>query len=372
MYISELNLKNFRNISQLKLVPGSAFNLLVGRNAQGKTNVIEAIGLISRGTSFRAQDFRDMIMWGRDDAEVSAETQGAAGSDKLAVRMNAEAKNFFKNGKRALPSKSSSVCTVLFAPEEIMLLRGPPSGRRRYFDGLIAQVVPSHKTLVSKYEKVMRQRNRLLSDPELPTSAKRTMLEPWDAQLVEFGSSIVDARRSWCEWINEYVPRRYARIAPTDAKAFFDYAPHCAIAGPIGDRGAAAETLSSQLALRRDDEFVRGFTLVGPHRDDFIAKIGPNEVKLFGSQGQHRSFVLALKLSEMMLFADHTGEDPVLLLDDVASELDAGRNRFFFESISQAKGQVFITATQESDIDLGGVGEASVYSVSQGEVISRK
>jgi DNA replication and repair protein RecF len=372
MRISKLTLRSFRNIKELSIAPGRGFNLLVGRNAQGKTNVIESIGVVSTGASFRAQDFRDMIMWGQGAAEIIAEAEGSAGADTIAVSMNPEAKTFLKNGKRALPSKSSSVCTVLFAPEEIMLLRGPPSGRRRYFDLLISQVCPAHRALVSKYEKVLRQRNRLLGESDLASAVKRSSLEPWDEQLIEFGARIVDNRRRWSRRINDSIPTHYARIAPGDAAAVFEYAPHCGAELSLDGAGDVAIALSSQLALRRNDELVRGFTLVGPHRDDCIARIGTNAIKSFGSQGQHRSFVLALKLSEMKLFREETGEDPVLLLDDVASELDAGRNRFFFESISQARGQVFITATRESDIDMGARTNATIYDVEEGMAKSRK
>jgi DNA replication and repair protein RecF len=351
---------------------GSTFNLLVGKNAQGKTNIVESIGLISTGQSFRATDFRDMIMNGREAAEVRAQAHGTLGSDLLTVRIDDRRKTFEKNGKRAIASKSSRVCTVLFAPEEIMLLRQSPAARRRYMDTLISQLNPAHKTKVGKYERVLRQRNRLLGDPELSKSAKMLGLKPWDTQLVDLGAKIADSRSTWATRLNEFVPTHYEGIAPSDKPAIFEYAPFCgdeAISmGPVGI-GAA---LADQLERRREDELTRGFTVVGPQRDDFEARIGTGEVKHYGSQGQHRSFVLALKMAEMSLFRDVMGEEPILLLDDVASELDSGRNRSFFESLRRARGQVFITATEENYVHLGKSCDARVFDVEAGHAAARK
>lgn len=372
MRVTKLNLKNFRNISGLSISPGPAFNLFVGRNAQGKTNVIESIGLLSTGSSFKTSDFRDMIRWGSTKTEVLAEACSEVGSDRIAVTMDDRRKSFLKNDKRAIASKSFGLCTVLFAPEEIMLIKEEPSRRRRYMDTLISQVSPAHKATVSKYEKVVRQRNKLLADPEVPDGTKAMNLKPWDEQLVHLGAKVVEARGLWCERLNEFIPGHYGQIAPADGEASFEYAPYCGIEAISEGIPAIEERLASELWRRRADELVRGFSLVGPHRDDFRALIGDNEVKHYGSQGQHRSFVLALKMAQAGLFRDVTGEEPILLLDDVASELDQNRNRFFFESLRRAKGQVFITATRDTDVDLDSIGDVVVFDVDSGQAFARK
>lgn len=372
MRIEELNLRNFRNITQLSIEPGPAFNLLVGRNAQGKTNVIESIGLVSTGYSFRAQDFRDMIMWGKLRAEVQAKATGEAGISKLSVTMDDRRKTFLKNDKRAIASRSSGVCTVLFAPEEIMLLREGPSSRRKYMDILISQICPPHRTNVSKYEKVVRHRNRLLGDPEVSAAKKKSGLKPWDEQLIDLGARITEERDRWCVRLNEFIPSNYGEMAPEEEDAAFEYAPYCgrqALSEGIEELRAE---MARQIELRRTDELARGFTVVGPHRDDFTARIGEGEVKHYGSQGQHRSFVLAMKMAETSLFRDVTGEEPILLLDDVASELDTGRNRFFFESLRRARGQVFITATKDGDVHFGSLSDVAVFDVDAGRATARK
>jgi DNA replication and repair protein RecF len=372
MRVEELKLKNFRNIAELSISPGPAFNLLVGRNAQGKTNVIESICLISTGSSFRASDFRDMIMRGKQRAEVQAKAAGEAGADKLSVTMDDRRKSFLKNDKRAIASRASRICTVLFAPEEIMLLKEGPASRRKYMDVLISQVCPPHRTNVGKYEKVVRQRNRLLGDPEISTAKKKSGLRPWDDQLIDLGARITWERDRWCVRLNEFIPSSYGEMAPEEGDACFEYAPYCGQEAVSGGPGELRAELARQVELRRDDELLRGFTVVGPHRDDFTARIGKGEVRHYGSQGQHRSFVLAMKMAETSLFRDVTGEEPILLLDDVASELDSGRNRFFFEGLRRARGQVFITATKDRDVHLGKSSDVAVFDVEAGKAATRK
>lgn len=372
MHIESIALKGFRNITDLRLAPGPGVNLLIGANAQGKTNVIEAIDLLSTGSSFRTPEFRDMIGWEATRAEVAATVSAVAGRDHIKVTMDSARKGFQRNGKRALVKGTASLKTVIFAPEEIMLLRSSPGARRRYVDAFISQLLPAHRGNVSKYEKVVRQRNRILSDADTPKVSRMKELAPWDDQLVELGGRIVIARHEWIERLNEHLPGQYMKIASIDGRAEFVYVPHCG-AGLVGQGLPAIRGgLERQLAARREDEFMRCTTLVGPHRDDLEARIGGAAVKSFGSQGQHRSFVLALKLAEMAMLKEEAREDPVLLLDDVASELDCDRNRFFFEAIAANTGQVFITATSEKEIGPMGSGRTQLFSVSRGTAVARK
>jgi DNA replication and repair protein RecF len=312
-----------------------------------------------------------MIMWGKLRAEVQAKAVGEAGADKLSVTMDDRRKSFLKNGKRAIASRSSRVCTVLFAPEEIMLLKEGPSSRRKYMDVLISQVCPPHRTNVGKYEKVVRQRNRLLGDPDVAISKKRAGLRPWDDQLIDLGARITEERDRWCIRLNEFIPPCYGEMAPEEGDACFEYAPYCGREAVSEGMEELRAELSRQVEIRRDDELTRGFTVVGPHRDDFTARIGEGEVRHYGSQGQHRSFVLAMKMAETSLFRDVTGEEPILLLDDVASELDSGRNCFFFESLRRTRGQVFITATKDRDVHLGNSSEVAVFDVEAGKASAR-
>lgn len=372
MRLLDLSLHHFRNIQALGLAFSPGLNLLIGPNAQGKTNMIEAIGLISTGHSFRTQEFRDMIRRDETGAEVCARSRCSVGDDAFRVQLTTERKHCFCNDKRIPASGNRGVLTVLFAPEEILLLKGSPSGRRHYLDTLIAQLVRPHRTLVTHYEKVVRHRNRLLQDPTLGEAARRTALTPWDEQLVDLGARLLTSRAAWCERLNGFLPGHYRAIAPADPKAALTYAPHCGPEARGEDVAGVAAILRAQLSQRRADEAARKVSLVGPHRDDLEAALGETPVKHFGSQGQHRSFVLALKMAEMDLMREVAGEEPILLLDDVASELDAQRNRHFFETLKAARGQVFVTATRDEDVQLTPAADAAFFDVLAGEAVPRK
>lgn len=372
MYLAEISLRNYRNISHLRLTPSAGLNLLIGPNAQGKTNVVEAIGLISTGHSFRTQEYRDLIQWQEVASEVTATASADVGSDVHRVLLTEERKERFRNEKRANIRTKGGVLTVLFAPEEILLLKGSPSARRHYLDTLIAQLQPVHRALVSQYEKVVRQRNRLLQDATLSQANKSLALAPWDEQLVDLGARLIAQRAWWCSRLAQFLPVHYEAIAPSDGAAGLVYSPHCGEAAREGGIPTAAACLRKQLQIRSNDEFVRGTTLVGPHRDDVLATLGPTPVKHFGSQGQHRSFVLALKMAEMDLMREVTGEEPILLLDDVASELDIHRNRHFFEQLQATRGQVFVTATREEDVRIAFPSSSALFDVRDGTVVARK
>lgn len=372
MRLLNLSLRQFRNIRALSLAFSPGLNLLIGPNAQGKTNVIEAIGLVSTGHSFRTQEFRDMIHRDEADAEVRARSRCTVGDDAFRVQLTPERKHCFCNDKRIASSGNRGVLTVLFAPEEILLLKGSPSGRRHYLDTLIAQLHRPHRTLATHYEKVVRHRNRLIQDPTLEGSARRGALLPWDEQLIELGARLLSERAAWCARLGQHLPGHYRAIAPGDPEATITYAPHC---GPevLGqDTAGVAAVLRAQLEQRRGDEAARRVTLVGPHRDDLEAGLGGTPVKHFGSQGQHRSFVLALKMAEMDLMREVAGEEPILLLDDVASELDERRNRHFFETLKAARGQVFVTATRDQDVQLTPAADAAFFDVLSGDAVPRK
>lgn len=350
--LTSLQLVNFRNFERERFELSPTFNLFIGKNAQGKTNVIESLCLLATGHSFRTAEFRDMIRRECEAADVLATSRCDGGGDDLHVSIELSGKAFFRNEKKAAPGGFKGVRAVLFAPEEILLLRDSPSARRRSVDALIAEVVPAYRGLARRYERVVSHRNRFLQEAAGGRCIDAALLDGWNEQLVDLGTKIVLERARWCDRLNAHIPGRYATIAPEDGEARFCYRPHCGIASVAIGAGAIGQALEEGLSRRRADEIVRGITLVGPHRDDFEAAIGGQPIKHFGSQGQHRTFVLALKLAERELLREACGEVPLLLLDDVASELDVDRSRLFFEDLRGAPGQVFVTATDSDAIRL--------------------
>jgi DNA replication and repair protein RecF len=366
MFLKTLQLNNFRNFPSGSFEFGRRFNIFVGSNAQGKTNILESIALISSGKSFRTSDFRDMISWDGAGAFVRASVEGPKGSDELVAVLSDEGKVFKRNGKRARPNGPKF---ILFAPEEILLLKDTPSARRKYTDTFAAGFSPVHKKYLREYERTLSQRNRLIQDDTMLESRRIDLLSSWDEQLVRYGTELVLSRRRWLEMLNEELPIQYGAIAPNDGDAIFGHKPFCGEDVLKNGGEAVVEFFMSELIRRRSDEFIRRTTLVGPHKDDVVARIGGSEVKRFGSQGQHRSFVLALKIAEVELHRKDFGSPPILLLDDVTSELDEKRNRHFFDYLAEADGQIFITTTDASQVMLTKKSEIIRFDVSDGSAV---
>jgi DNA replication and repair protein RecF len=370
MHLKTLRLKNFRNLIDHEICPAEGFNLFVGNNAQGKTNLIEAIYLLATGHSFRTSEFRDMIT--RDCLETLVATEAfldGAGSE-IKVRMDQAKKEFFRDSKRTRAGGAKGVSAVLFAPEEILIFKGAPAGRRNYFDVLISQIIPAHAMLVRKYEKVVSQRNNILKDDTLKTADKRSLLKPWDEQLMLLAAKLIEARRDTILDINDIFPEKYSSIAKNDGAASISYLSSCGDVGGLTE-WEIAEKVASDLSNRFQDELIRRMAIVGPHRDEFIGKIDGSPIKSFGSQGQCRTFVLAMKISEIEYIKKKLGHMPLLLLDDVTSELDEERVSFLFKYLCKMDCQVFITTTQ-ADIGYLKNIEHSVFEVSGGRAAPRK
>lgn len=374
MFLKSIQLKNFRNIKDQAIKLDSGFNLFVGNNAQGKTNIIEAVHLFATASSFRTSDFRDMIEWNSEESEIMAKVIGKSGEDELKIILNAGGKEIYRNSKKTRPGRNRMLGAVLFAPEEIFLLRGTPAERRKYIDVLISKVRPAHAALTRKYSKVLSHRNTLLQDDRIPEKRKIDELKPWDFQLAQLGAKIIVERSYWCEKFNFFLPARYSAMAKGDGKALFVYRSSCGESVLSKGECELKNWIGQEIRRRRDDEMTRRITLVGPHRDDFDAVIGDgeNRVKQYGSQGQHRTFVVAMKLAEIDFIEEFVGEKPVLLLDDVTSELDVERNSSLFEYLKRMDGQVFITTTSEKDLELLNDGDVSTFEVCSGSVLPRK
>lgn len=371
MFLKNVHLKNFRNVRDQFFEACPNFNFIVGQNAQGKTNIIESIYLMAAGSSFRTSDFRNMMMRGFDNSSVDMETSSSAGLDNVKAVLRTSGKEFYRNSKRARTGGSRILAAVLFAPEEILMLKDVPAVRRRYMDILISMVRPAYAALVKNYSKIISQRNRLLADENLSDGRKIAQLKPWDLQLVETGSRIFLERKIWSEELNKILPERYKSIAPKDGRAIFLYKPLCGEKVISNGEEFVRLWFVDQMNRRRSDELTRRVSLVGPHRDDFDAMVGGRSLGAFGSQGQHRTFVLALKISEMDFIERKTGETPVLLLDDVMSELDSDRRKFLLEYLRNMKGQVFITSTDVDDAAALSSGNIMIFDVSAGMVSPR-
>ena len=374
MLLRALDLRHFRNLARVELTPHARFNVFAGSNGQGKTNLLEAIYMLGAVKSFRAQaQTASLLALGQPLATLEALVDRGGSQRLVRLELGERGKRVFLNHNpvRHLTDFFGTLNVVIFGPEDISLLKGSPAERRRFLDRAIFNAHPAFGGESMHYEEVLRQRNALLKAPTLD----RTLLGVYDEQLIQHGADIIVRR---IDFLSHFLP-----ILQRTFSAIFDASFHADLryelpwldeplppAHDPGLRVAAEVALAAALARRAHDERERGHTLVGPHRDDLTASINDLEVKTFASQGQHRAFVLAMKIAEITTLDQRYHFAPILLLDDVSSELDRERNRFLFDFLRQrTEGQVFITTTHRDYILLDE--DVRVYDVLQGQVTPR-
>jgi DNA replication and repair protein RecF len=333
--VTALHARGFRNLSALSFEPGSHFNVIHGDNGAGKSNLLEAIYYLGALKSFRGAKTEDLIGLADDRASIEARISGGPAPHRLRVSLGrGQRRKLELDGKR--PRSSSvwyqSVRMVLFHPGDLVLAAGGADKRRAFIDRILEQMDPVYASTMSRYEKALRSRNRLLKQEE----ADRRSIHAYDAILSKAGAVIGQARKRMIEDLGPRVERAFSDVFAGDTRLRVRYLPRVE-----PTESSIAQALESSFPKDR----ARGFTAEGPHGDDLELRLQDVAARHHGSQGQHRTIVLALKTAELDLLTARTGRVPILLLDDVSSELDRSRNRRFFEVLSQAGGQVFLTTT---------------------------
>ena len=372
MRLRELSLAEFRSYERLDAVFGPGPQVVVGQNAAGKTNLLEGVVLLSLGRSHRAHADQELIRWGATVARVAATITReplSASLERLEVAVAAPGsgvqarKQIRVNGVgRRAEALSGLLRTVLFAPESMSLVSGPPVARRDELDALAAQLQPLHARALTTYARALTQRNsllRLIREGE----AERDQLRYWDQVLVAEGAAIVERRMAALENLAAPLGAAHVEIAPAEAPLALTYETNAPARG--GER--PADALRRRLAETADKELWQGQTLVGPHRDDVRFLLGGRDLATFGSRGQQRTAILALKLAELDLLARHDGVAPLLLLDDVFSELDLDRRAHLVRRI-RALPQAFVTTAALEDLDPALVAESTAWRVAGGEL----
>ncbi len=374
MIVSHLSLTDFRNYESAEVELSAGPNLFVGSNGQGKTNLVESIGYLSTLASHRVSTDQALIRQGADLAIVRARLEHAERQLLVEVQLNRSGANRAQVNRvpvkpRELPRYITS---VLFAPEDLALVRGEPSGRRRFLDQLLVQLVPRFAGVIADYERVLRQRNTLLKSARGARVAEDQLstLGLWDERLVELGSEIIGGRQDLVDRLRPHVAEAYASIAGDDHRAELalqlsilaipeesrrlesteSALPDGAIATDPLTAVELAEGFRVALARVRRAELDRGLTLVGPHRDDVLLVLNGLPARGYASHGESWSFALALKLaSAAVLRADSAVGDPIVVLDDVFAELDEGRRAKLAAAIGDYE-QVLITAAVFDDV----------------------
>ncbi|HVU61886.1 MAG TPA: DNA replication/repair protein RecF [Mycobacteriales bacterium] len=370
MYVSRLSATDFRSYAQVDLDFDPGVTALVGPNGQGKTNLAEAIGYLATLASHRVAHDAPLVREGSDRAIVRGNVVHDGRDTLLEVEINPGKANRARRGGAALPKPRDllgTLRTVLFAPEDLSIVKGDPSGRRDFLDDLLVARAPRYAGVRTDYDRVLKQRNALLKSAggARRAGAELRTLDVWDAHLAEAGAALLAGRHELVDALRPLVDKSYAAVSrgggPTGVEYSSSVAPE--IAGST-DRELLGAALSAALAASRDKELDRGLTLVGPHRDDLVLSIGGLPARGYASHGESWSLALALRLAAYDLLRADGGE-PVLILDDVFAELDATRRQSLAELVAPAE-QVLITAAVAGDVPDQLIGAR--YDVAAGQV----
>lgn len=362
MYIKELRLQNYRNYSTFSATLDDGLNFIVGRNAAGKTNLLESVYFLENARSHRTNSTSELIRWNQDFATVKAEVVRADREVLVEATISkGGAKQLKVNGVPNRPGKAKPVLTVIFTPDHLKIVKEMPEYRRDYLDEILEKIKPDYAYWRGQYLKILKQRNVLLKKVAAGRM-KRDVIDYWDRQLVPAGVKIIAARQAMVRKLGVLADEAYEKIAECSTPFTLTYE------NQLLKEDSSLEMLpdrySNELLKRRTSEIERGQTLVGPHRDDMGIFSGGIDLRSFGSQGEQRSAALALKIAELKIISEKAGELPILLLDDVLSELDEYRRRALLRQIGEAV-QTIITSTNAEYVHEIGVVDANVIRIGE-------
>ncbi|MDU2290663.1 DNA replication/repair protein RecF [Clostridium sp. D53t1_180928_C8] len=361
MFIKRLQMLNYRNYNVLDINLGPHVNVFMGDNAQGKTNILEGIYYCAFARSHRTSKDRELINWNADNALLSV----MVGRERLDKRIDI---SILKDGKKAIQINKIKIKkigelfgnfnVVMFSPEDLKIIKDSPGVRRKFIDMELCQLNPKYYYNLVQYNKVLNERNSILRNRNI----NKDILDVYDMQLVEFGYNIIIDRLEYIQKLNKYSAKIHSEITSGKEKIEFKYT------STIKDLENIKENFYSLLEKNRVRDCERGITSVGPHRDDFTVLINDIDTKSYGSQGQQRTAVLTIKFSSLKIIKELTGEHPVLLLDDVLSELDFSRKRYILSTIGDI--QTIITCTGIEDLYEYLDDKSKVFKVKDGEILN--
>lgn len=361
MFIKRLQMLNYRNYNVLDISLGPHVNVFMGDNAQGKTNILEGIYYCAFARSHRTSKDRELINWNSDNALLSV----TVGRERLDKRIDI---SILKDGKKAIQINKIKIKkigelfgnfnVVMFSPEDLKIIKDSPGVRRKFIDMELCQLNPKYYYNLVQYNKVLNERNSILRNRNI----NKDILDIYDMQLVEFGYNIIMDRLEYIQKLNKYSTKIHSDITSGKEKIEFKYI------STIKDLENIKENFYSLLEKNRSRDCERGITSIGPHRDDFTVLINDIDTKSYGSQGQQRTAVLTIKFSSLKIIKELTGEHPVLLLDDVLSELDFSRKRYILSTIGDI--QTIITCTGIEDLYEYLDDKSKVFKVKDGEILN--
>lgn len=338
MHIKSLSLKNFRNYDEAQIEFNDHINIIYGKNAQGKTNILEALYLCATSKSHRTTNSKEMIQFDQDESHVAVHLMRDQVEEKIDVHLK-------KNNKKGIavnkiPIKKLSelfgiMKIIIFSPEDLGLIKNGPKERRRFMDIELCQINPLYYYYLKNYHQVLKQRNNLLKEVKKNPSSQ-DQLEVWDLQLIQYGHQVMKHRDLFIQELNPFFTSNHFNISGQKERSTIFY-----------EKNTEADDFEKRLNKNRSYDIMTGSTSVGPHKDDMRFEINGIDIRKYGSQGQQRTAALSLKLSEIELIKQNGDENPILLLDDVLSELDDLRQSYLIHNIKNI--QTIITCTGIED-----------------------
>ena len=369
MYLTKIKLQNFRNYDKEELELSPSINVLIGENAQGKTNLIESIYFLAMSRSHRSSRDREMIGWEEEFAKIEGQLEKKSHNLPLEIILS-------KNGKigkvnhleqKKLSDYIGQLNVIMFAPEDLSLVKGSPSIRRRFIDMELGQMNKIYLHHLVQYQQILKQRNKFLKEARRRKKFDKMYLDILTEQLAAEGSEVLFSRFQFIEKLNQWAKEVQSNISNNEESLVIEYKTLNELNNKLTVE-EIFEILKRNYKSVENQDIDQGTTTLGPHRDDLVFFVNERNVQTYGSQGQQRTTALSLKLAEIELMREITGEYPILLLDDVLSELDNSRQTHLLESI-QNKVQTFITTTSLDGIQLELLNNPLIFYIKDGEIV---
>ncbi len=372
MYLQQLKLQHYRNYEHFMHTFENGIHIFYGQNAQGKTNVLESIYVLALAKSHRSHRDKELIGWNRSFALIQGKGSRKYGSVSMEIGLTPQGKKAKLNGieQKRLSDYIGALNVVMFAPEDLNLVKGSPGHRRRFMDMEIGQISPHYLYNLSQYNKILFQRNNVLKELSRHRQKGLDMLEIWNAQLIEYGVKIIKKRAHFLNKLQVWAEQIHHQITQNKETLSIQYQSSIDSNLQSEDESVLLDSFQKKLDRVKEQEIHRGSTLIGPHRDDLHFYINGIEVQTFGSQGQQRTCALSIKLAEIELIHQEVGEYPILLLDDVLSELDQSRQTHLLKTIEN-KVQTFVTTTSVEGIEEETLKNSFLYEVEEGTIKPR-
>ena len=347
MKLNELKLRSFRNYGETAVAFDPGVNLIVGDNAQGKTNLLEAIAYLGSGKSFRTQKTGELVRFGGEFGEIEGKvfSQGREQTLRWVLFPGSRPRQLWRNGAKKKSNRDIAgvLPTVLFCPEDLMILKLGAAQRRRFGDGALCALRPNYDAALTEYGRILEQKSRILKD-HFDHPGVLEILPEYNTRLCQVGALLISYRARFYDSLGKAAAKYHSQFSGGTEEFSLEYKTVSTVTDPFAPVSVLTQNLLDHLDSHHRAEMETGQCLTGPHKDDFTVTLSGIDLKAYGSQGQTRTAAISLKLAQRELMAREWGEEPVLLLDDVLSELDSGRQDFVLNQITT--GQVFITCCE--------------------------